>query len=233
MKKLLSIVTILAVCSSMAVGCGKKDDTASKSNDTKTEQKVSKKASTPKDTIEKAMDSLIALNFDKLADYMVDEDAVSELTEEFDTITSSFTELEDMGMESSDIDNLLTSITGTIEYEILDCEENDDNASVTISLSIPDFDSIDFSDTDLLMEMLGVSSEEELLTKYTDVSSVDELAEMDEDELNDVQADLMSGMMADFAKNMSKIVKDVEMIDEEITFELVKEDGKWLISDSK
>lgn len=220
MKKIVSVLTGIALLASLTA-CGGKGGSGSK---------LSSKACPAEKTVDGFMQALVTYEWDDLEDYTSGSDVSGEFTDGLDEITEGLESLTGMGIDADKIDEVMKKVMGTLEYKIVKCDEDDESAEVLVEVSVPDFDSIDFEDEDVLMEMLGVSDEEELLEKYTG-KSMDELSDIDGDEAEELMADMISKMVDDMADGMVDMVENTDKLEEQVTFIVEAEDGEWLIQD--
>lgn len=220
MKKIVSVLTGIALLASLTA-CGGNGGSGSK---------LSSKACPAEKTVDGFMQALVTYEWDDLEDYTSGSDVSGEFTDGLDEITEGLESLAGMGIDADKIDEVMKKVMGTLEYKIVKCDEDDESAEVLVEVSVPDFDSIDFEDEDVLMEMLGVSDEEELLEKYTG-KSMDELSDIDEDEAEELMEDMISKMVDDMADGMVDMVENTDKLEEQVTFVVEVEDGEWLIQD--
>ena len=202
---------------------------------TSKKSKKDKESSNPKETVENFYDAVLDLDLDKAEKYAVDvEEALKELGFE------SFSELmmsiasgegpEDFPEEYHDdiiaaAEKMLKKAMAKCDYEIIDEVEEDEETYVyTVTVSTPDFDSVDF---DSAMGDMGEEMIFELIEE-AGISMEDiEAGEVSEEELMDA---IMGPMVDMFIERIEEIdLSDLEIIEEEVEFTVVKDGSKWLI----
>lgn len=143
-----------------------------------------------------------------------------------DDMMASFGDPAEFGLTEKEfeeiVNDLLAKIFSGVDFEVGDSEVDGDKATVAITMTYPDFDSIDIESLlteDLMMQAVAA-------TGYT----TDELSEMSEEEGMEIMPDLMKAMfelMGDaIVDSMNKA--DVLVVDGELELEYV--DGEWIIT---
>lgn len=217
MKKIVSVLTGIVLLASLTA-CGGNGG------------KLSSKACPAEKTVDGFMQALVTYDWDDLDDYTSGSDVSGELTDGLDEITEGLESLASLGIDTDKINEVMKKVMGTIEYKIVKCDDDEESAEVLVEVSVPDFDSIDFDDEEVLMDLLGVSDEEEMLEKYTG-KTMDELYDIDEDEAEELMADMISKMIDDMADGLVDMIEDGDKLEEQVTFTVEAEDGEWLISE--
>lgn len=234
MKKLLALLLTLAMSMSVMTGCNNK----SKDENTNSEQKVEE--TTPEESAKDFLDDLTSGKFDKLADYATGDakEDVEEVVEQFTSLVEGLTETEiipGLTLDQDKIEDVSDAIFSTISYEIKDVEVDGDKATVDIVLSVPDFEDM-FSDEEVLMEMMGISNEDDLvdmLVKLSGKSSMEDLNTLTEEEQNELISKVVDKLFSNMIDYIDKNASKMDKVDEKGSIEYVKEDGKWMISEMK
>lgn len=166
---------------------------------------------TPEDVVKKVMDALIAFDIKTVQLYMADEDLAEEFAD-FDT-------------EGHDSE-IFKAIFGTMTYTVDNCVVEGDKAQVTVTLTSPDFESINLDEYVDDAEMEAVALEALLSNGYT----LEDLQTADEAEL-EIMADIVLKATIDYTVNgLLEATKSADKISETSVIELVFADGRWLVT---
>lgn len=215
MKKLLSIVLALVLVLSVA-SCslfgGEKDSAASAEK-----------------TVESFMDALVDFDFKKLKNYIDDEDALPDEIADFDLEANLEKIIDDMPAELDDysddlrsiFNDLIDKIKKEISYEIKETTKDEDSYIVTVEVTLPDMDSVNFEN--LLTDSMDESSLMNILNEMIESGKITE---------NTTEQEMFDLLMPEVFKIMEDAIKDIEFetTTDEKEFVVVKsEDDKWVI----
>ena len=215
MKKLLSIVLALVLVLSVA-SCslfgGEKDSAASAEK-----------------TVESFMDALVDFDFKKLKNYVDDEDALPDEITNFDLEANLEKIIDDMPAELDDysddlrsiFNDLIDKIKKEISYEIKETTKDEDSYIVTVEVTLPDMDSVNFEN--LLTDSMDESSLMNILNEMIESGKITE---------NTTEQEMFDLLMPEVFKIMEDAIKDIEFetTTDEKEFVVVKsEDDKWVI----
>ena len=226
MKKIAIILSAVLAMTAFS-GCKKSEKSGDKIDMTK-----------PEGVVLKLYEDLFEGNLGDYDEYALEADEEDE--EAWETlqelsIKGMFTEAmtEEFGLPEEVSADLVDVIIDSIEYEVVEVEEDGDTAEVTVAVLSPDFENMEFDEEDMMKEAMGVDpstmTEEEALEWLEELginqySTEEEMTEA----VFDKYADEIVDYFADAIKNADKVKT------EEGTVTVVKnDDGEWRITDGE
>lgn len=173
------------------------------------------------ETVKGFMDAYTAFEFDKLENFVVNKDDLSEKVAEVN-MTAAFDEvMKDLPSEMAPyrqdlqkiFDDTINKVKSGLSYEITGIErsEDGDNYTVSISLTIPDFESIDFN-----AAFSDVASEAVL------TNVLKEMIDSGKVTANTTQQEMIALLMPEVVKLIESAINDIE-------FEVVTEESKLVV----
>ncbi len=216
MRKLLAVILATIMSISMLTGCG---------NDNSVEEVES--------VVTSFMTDFTSANFDNLLNYVAD-DAKDELTpiiSDYQGLANSLLDaMPGIALEDSVLDGLMNSIFSRMSYEVNGIEVDGDEATVSLTMMTPDFESLDTNQ--ILMDVLGVTDESELLGKILESAGLDMTALMTvtEDQINEIMGSFVADLIVSLTDYLNNNADVIQTVPEETTIELTKVEGEWKIS---
>ncbi len=216
MRKFLAVILAVIMSMTMLTGCG---------NDKAEVESV----------ITAFMDDFRAGNLDNLLTY-----ATGDAEEELKLVVADYQELATSllegvpGMEFEEglLDNFMDAIFSKINYEVNSIEVDGREATVYLTVMIPDLDSVDINQ--MMTDALGISDESELLDKILESSGLDITALMTvtEEQINEILSAFIESLIVSLTDYINNNADALQTVTEETTIELTKIEGKWVISSS-
>ena len=213
MKKVLSFILVVMM-SAMVCSC---------SNEEADRMAV-------ENTVKSFMDTLMEFKFDELAKYVVDKDELPEEITGLD-LTAVFNEAMDelpaefegyVGEFEKIFSGVMDLLKDKVGYEIKAIEKGDDKGkySVTLDLTVPEVADVDFEN--ILTEGMNEEQLTGMLMEMFEAGTITE---------NTSEQEMMDLIMPKVIEIMNNSIKNMtfESSTEEIEFDVVKENGEWLI----
>ena len=179
-------------------------------------------------TVKSFMDAYVGLEFDKLKDYVVDEDEIPEEISKLDIAATFETTMSNMPEElapySKEFEGLFNDIIDIFKkeftYEIKDTDGEDDEYTVAVEVTIPDVENIDFE------AIIGDSMSEDAMTVL-----VADLVESGKITETSTEKEIMDIIVAEVIKIAKESVAntDITTVTKEIELVVVESDGEWLV----
>lgn len=217
LKKALCLLLALT-CVLAFAGCTSTED------DGETKKENGKEEAT--EVVENFMDALIGLNFEEAASYIDDESVLDDMPfkNPDDIIDMLVAESPEMAPYADDfkpmLDTMLNKITDKMEYTIGDAEKDGDDYKVSVTLTMPDEESMDFETV-----MANLFTEEELNNMLMDLFSSGKIS------LESSEEEMMKVVVTEVVAKATVAIEDmdVQTTTEEKEFVVTKVDGEWLI----
>lgn len=181
-------------------------------------------------TVISFMDAFVNLEFDKLADYCLDDAEIAKDLEGLDIAAAFESMMNELPAEfapySDDfedmLDSLLKKIKADFSYEILEVEkENDEKYNVTVEYTMSDMESVDIENI-----IAGSITEDEVVNILMEMIDAGELS------LTATEDEMLAAVMPIAVSRMVDAVESVEfeVLTDVLDFVVVKtDDGEWLI----
>ena len=209
MKKLLIIMAII-LSMSMVTGCQSEDTGIA-----------------PEEIVKTFFDDAFSRNLGAYENYFVEDSNEHEAYDEFknlDSATGSIKEITDMlGEESAS--EVINAIYDLFDYEIVNVTKEKDSAIIEVTMTMPDFDKVEFNEEEMLKLVMGIDVEN---------ATEDEiLAWMSEKGLNpeSSEEEVITALSEDLVKYIIDVMKNAPMTDEKGFVSVERtEDGGWKIS---
>ncbi|MDO4618098.1 MAG: hypothetical protein Q4B31_01080 [Clostridia bacterium] len=233
MKKVLPIMLALAMSVTVMSGCAEKKETTGDTPEEATVEKKEESGDTPEAVVEKYYDAVTDGDFEEALKYTtgdhkeeqeekIDKDVVLEnMIEPYcDAFGVDIKDVEDDLFESyMDLQKKIQK--GIDDIEIEEAEIDDDEATVVVTLTCYDGDVVNGAiENEALMKVFNITSIPSNISDQIKQS-------FDEDQRIDYLLKYFDTMF----DMMIEACKDADTIEQELEYTLVKEDGKWLISE--
>ena len=228
MKKLLAILMAFVLAFSL-VACS---NAADEETTAKEDSKNAKEEST--EVVEAFMDAYLEFDADKMEDCVIDKDDLPEsLKMNFDEkVEEAWEETArelppEMANYESDFENMFISVIeralDEVSYDIVETEkEDDDEYTVTVEVTLPDVESVDFDEILSSKDDEASAVLEEKALEYMESGMI--TAYSTEEEIMDL---LMPHAIEIIEEAFDEI--EFEITTEEIEFAVKLEDDEWLI----
>lgn len=208
-------IAALLVSMSMLISCGSQGPA----------QPAKNPEDVVKETVSDFFDAIIDYDFDTAKDYVADDEVMADLENSLDmgvlldAMTSSMGVDADEILSKSVVNNMIKKLMSTIDYEIGDVKIDNDDATVEVTLSMPDFTGSNYTDFDLVGTMekafgFDVSDQTALLQEYTErkgMTAAELQAQFSGSSQKDVMLDVFKTFSPEFEKFIDLMVD--EMID--------------------
>jgi len=230
MKKLLSLILALSLTLSLAACGGKGEDKAKDEPNEKKEVKADKKElkgeDAARDAAENFFDAFCDFDFEEAEKYFdgeIPSDVKGAYSMALDEMLAGMpAEMSAYKSDFEDIFNdLIEKMKKSVSYKITDVEGDGDEYIVSVELTMPDMESVDFD------SVMSSSMEEELMTLVMEYAESGKITEsMSEDEMMEI-------IMPELIKIIKNAFNDMdfETTTDSGEITVAEIDGEWLVTE--
>lgn len=211
-----------------AFGCKVEWDNNTRTVVITTEEAVSdNNADTPEEVVKKALDAIFALDFEALSKYMYDTEAEGEMADldSLEDYMEYMTGEEITAEEAEYVAMLYGKLASLIIFKITGSEINGEKATVTMEVSVPDFESINVENYITQESVLLIYAEVLAGRGYT----LENLESITGYELDAITAEVQLATILYAFEEIVKNADELPKVTQTDTAELIFIDGKWLI----